>query len=36
MDQESFETLTLSGEMIGDALDFISMLREERGWYEMT
>ena len=23
MDQESFETLTLSGEMIGDALDFI-------------
>src|SRR5580700_6910462 len=23
LDQESFETLTLSGEMIGDALDFI-------------
>ena len=23
MDQESFETLTLSGEMIGDALDFL-------------
>src|ERR1039458_8223405 len=23
MDQESFETLTLSGEMVGDALDFI-------------